>query len=122
LKLIGWVLPDQGITVDHVLPDGSLRTQSQVIEELTAGQGELFRSAVHLAEGVHVMQKLVTIGGYGHPWHPQPSRFWSRTRRELPIASVARSVARGLAGPSHRKVLSDAFSDGDALRMSPPAS
>jgi uncharacterized protein (DUF488 family) len=41
-KLIGWVLQDQGITVDHVRPDGSLRTQSQVIEELTAGQGELF--------------------------------------------------------------------------------
>jgi uncharacterized protein (DUF488 family) len=43
-KLIGWVLQDLGITVDHVLPDGSVRTQAQVIEELTSGQGELFGS------------------------------------------------------------------------------
>ena len=41
-KLIGWVLQEHGITVEHVLPDGSLRTQDQVIEQLTAGQGELF--------------------------------------------------------------------------------
>jgi hypothetical protein len=35
-KLIGWVLQDLGITVNHVLPDGSVRTQTQVIEELIA--------------------------------------------------------------------------------------
>jgi uncharacterized protein (DUF488 family) len=43
-KLIGWVLHEHGIAVEHVLPDGSLRTQGQVIEELTAGQGDLFGS------------------------------------------------------------------------------
>ena len=41
-KLIGWALQDLGIAVDHVLPDDSLRTQLQVIKELTSGQGELF--------------------------------------------------------------------------------
>ncbi|MBV8758837.1 MAG: DUF488 domain-containing protein [Deltaproteobacteria bacterium] len=41
-KLIGWVLQDQGIVVEHVLPTGDLRTQSEVIEQLTAGQGDLF--------------------------------------------------------------------------------
>lgn len=43
-KLIGWVLQEHGIAVEHVLPDGSVRTQDQVIEELTAGQGDLFGS------------------------------------------------------------------------------
>jgi uncharacterized protein (DUF488 family) len=41
-KLLGRVLHDHGITVEHVLPDGTLRTQAQVIDELTAGQGDLF--------------------------------------------------------------------------------
>lgn len=43
-KLIGWALEEQGVHVEHVLPDGSLRSQEQVIEQLTAGQGELFGS------------------------------------------------------------------------------
>ncbi len=43
-KLIGWAMQEHGVVVEHVLPDGSLRTQDQVIEQLTAGQGELFGS------------------------------------------------------------------------------
>jgi uncharacterized protein (DUF488 family) len=41
-KLIGWTLQDHGLGVEHVLPDGTLRTQAQVIDQLTAGQGDLF--------------------------------------------------------------------------------
>lgn len=43
-KLIGWILQEHGISVEHVVPGGTLRTQDQVIEELTSGQGELFGS------------------------------------------------------------------------------
>ncbi len=41
-KLIGWVLQEHGIVVEHVLPDGSLRTQKQVIDEILGTQGDLF--------------------------------------------------------------------------------
>lgn len=41
-KLIGWVLQEHGISVEHVVPDGGLRTQDEVINEITANQGELF--------------------------------------------------------------------------------
>lgn len=43
-KLIGWVLQEYDITVEHVLPDGSVCSQHQVIEKITANQGELFGS------------------------------------------------------------------------------
>lgn len=43
-KLVGWVLQEHSVDVEHVLPDGSLRTQDQVIQQLTSGQGDLFGS------------------------------------------------------------------------------
>ena len=43
-KLIGWVLQEHGIAIEHVLPDGSLRSQEAVLEELTGNQGDLFGS------------------------------------------------------------------------------
>ncbi len=41
-KLIGVALSEKGIEVVHLLPDGTKRTQAEVIAELTEGQGELF--------------------------------------------------------------------------------
>lgn len=41
-KLLGVALAGEGIDVAHILPDGSHRTQAQVIAELTNGQGSLF--------------------------------------------------------------------------------
>jgi len=40
-KLVGTALADEGIDVLHLLPDGSRRTQAEVIAELTNGQGSL---------------------------------------------------------------------------------
>jgi uncharacterized protein (DUF488 family) len=41
-KLIGEALIDHEIDVTHILPDGSLRSQADVISELTNGQSEMF--------------------------------------------------------------------------------
>lgn len=41
-KLVSVALVDEGIDVTHLLPDGSRRTQAEVITELTDGQGSLF--------------------------------------------------------------------------------
>lgn len=41
-KLIGEVLREQGIEVLHLLPDGTTRSQTDVLRELTHGQGDLF--------------------------------------------------------------------------------
>jgi uncharacterized protein (DUF488 family) len=41
-KLVGAALLDEGIEVLHLLPDGGIRTQDEVIQELTGGQGSLF--------------------------------------------------------------------------------
>ena len=41
-RLIGAVLQDEGIDVRHILPDGTVGTQDDVIRELTGGQGDLF--------------------------------------------------------------------------------
>lgn len=41
-KLVSVALGDEGIDVTHILPDGSRRTQAQVIAELTNGQSSLF--------------------------------------------------------------------------------
>jgi uncharacterized protein (DUF488 family) len=41
-KLVGAALADEGINVLHLLPDGASRTQSEVIAEITNGQGNLF--------------------------------------------------------------------------------
>jgi uncharacterized protein (DUF488 family) len=41
-KLVADELVKQGIDVTHLLPDGSRRSQEEVIKELTKGQGSLF--------------------------------------------------------------------------------
>lgn len=41
-KLIGEVLVDHGIGVTHILPNGSTKSQSEVISELTDGQSDMF--------------------------------------------------------------------------------
>lgn len=41
-KLVGAALTAEGIDVLHLLPDGSSRTQAEVIHALTNGQGDLF--------------------------------------------------------------------------------
>ena len=41
-KLVSAALSDEGIDVNHILPDGSHLTQAEVIAELTKGQGSLF--------------------------------------------------------------------------------
>lgn len=41
-KLVAAALGDEGIDVTHLLPDGSHRSQAEVIAELTNGQGSLF--------------------------------------------------------------------------------
>lgn len=41
-KLVGAALLDEGIEVLHLLPDGRVRTQEEVIRELTGGQADLF--------------------------------------------------------------------------------
>jgi uncharacterized protein (DUF488 family) len=46
-KLVSAALADEGINVLHLLPDGSRRSQAEVIAELTNGQGSLF--AEHFA-------------------------------------------------------------------------
>lgn len=43
-KLIGEALMDHKIDVAHILPDGSLKSQADVISELTDGQSEMFGS------------------------------------------------------------------------------
>jgi uncharacterized protein (DUF488 family) len=45
-KLVSVALADEGLDVLHLLPDGSRRTQAEVIGELTHGQSSLF--AEHL--------------------------------------------------------------------------
>jgi len=41
-KLIGAVLLEEGIDVLHILPDGTTRSQEEVIRELTGGQVNMF--------------------------------------------------------------------------------
>ena len=41
-KLVAPALADEGIEVTHLLPDGSRRTQAEVIAQVTGGQGSLF--------------------------------------------------------------------------------
>lgn len=41
-KLIGEALKDRSIDVEHIMPDGSLENQTEVISTLTKGQGSLF--------------------------------------------------------------------------------
>jgi len=41
-KLIGEVLAEHGIDVTHILPNGSTKSQSEVIAELTDGQSNMF--------------------------------------------------------------------------------
>lgn len=41
-KLVGAALLDEGNQVLHLLPDGGVRTQEEVIREITGGQGDLF--------------------------------------------------------------------------------
>ncbi len=41
-KLIGAALADEGITCNHILPDGRVLPQDELIRELTGGQGDLF--------------------------------------------------------------------------------
>lgn len=41
-KLISAALVDEGVEVTHILPDGSRRSQADVIAELTKGQHSLF--------------------------------------------------------------------------------
>jgi uncharacterized protein (DUF488 family) len=41
-KLVGAALADEGIEVLHLLPDGSQRTQAEVLAQITSGQGSLF--------------------------------------------------------------------------------
>jgi uncharacterized protein (DUF488 family) len=41
-KLIGVALSDEGIEVRHLLPDGSQRTQDEVLLDITNGQANLF--------------------------------------------------------------------------------
>lgn len=41
-KLVAPALVDEGIDVTHLLPDGSCRTQAEVISQVTGGQGSLF--------------------------------------------------------------------------------
>ncbi|HEY0194727.1 MAG TPA: DUF488 family protein, partial [Kofleriaceae bacterium] len=45
-KLIGRALQDHGISIDHVLPDGSVRAQADVIAEALGPQGDLFGAPV----------------------------------------------------------------------------
>ncbi|RMH17742.1 MAG: DUF488 domain-containing protein [Acidobacteria bacterium] len=44
-KLIGTVLDGSGIPVQHIAPDGSLRSQEEVVRRLTGGQKSLFGTA-----------------------------------------------------------------------------
>jgi len=44
-KMIGQTLADEGIEVLHILPDGRIRSQPDVMRELTGGQGALFAEA-----------------------------------------------------------------------------
>lgn len=44
-KLIGCALQEHNITVEHVLPGGSILTQGQVIDKITSSQRELFGAA-----------------------------------------------------------------------------
>lgn len=46
-KLIGAELEALGVQVVHILPDGSVRTQSEVITILTGGQSSLFEECFH---------------------------------------------------------------------------
>ncbi len=46
-KLIGVELEKRGISMTHIDRDGTLATQSQVIERLTGGQGSLFGEGFH---------------------------------------------------------------------------
>lgn len=41
-KLVGAALLEEGIDIRHVLPDGTTRSQDEVLRELTAGQVDLF--------------------------------------------------------------------------------
>lgn len=41
-KLIGVACAEEGVSVSHILPDGSLASQDAVIRSLTGGQGDLF--------------------------------------------------------------------------------
>jgi hypothetical protein len=41
-KLLGVVLEENGINVQHLLPDGRVTSQAEVIRELTGGQESLF--------------------------------------------------------------------------------
>ncbi|MHB1039801.1 MAG: DUF488 domain-containing protein [Desulfobacteria bacterium] len=41
-KLVGAALSDEGINVTHLLPDGSRRSQAEVIAQITKGQCSLF--------------------------------------------------------------------------------
>jgi hypothetical protein len=41
-KLIGQALADESIAVVHLLPDGSTRSQEEVMASVTHGQGDLF--------------------------------------------------------------------------------
>jgi uncharacterized protein (DUF488 family) len=49
-RLVGASLQDHGITVEHVLPDGDVRMQDQVVAGLTGGQGELFGGGAGVEE------------------------------------------------------------------------
>ncbi len=44
-KLVGAALGEEGIEILHVLPDGSTRTQDDVLRMLTGGQADLFGNA-----------------------------------------------------------------------------
>lgn len=41
-KLIGQALADNGIEVTHILPNGASKSQSDVIDDLTGGQSDMF--------------------------------------------------------------------------------
>lgn len=41
-KLIGEVLCEHGIEVAHILPDGNIKSQAEVIAQLTDGQSDMF--------------------------------------------------------------------------------
>ena len=44
-KLIGVALTDEGIELQHILPDGEVATQDEILRELTGGQSSLFGEA-----------------------------------------------------------------------------
>lgn len=44
-KMVGQALADEGIEVAHILPDGKVRSQPDVMRDLTGGQDALFAEA-----------------------------------------------------------------------------